>query len=754
MVGQPPLSVNTFNTPNNPSFMEDAMASLRFDNNVDGPALYPPSQPPDSTRSTTSARIQQVTRHQNNAAVNLDPAPGDPDTVFIRAPFNEFPGSSERKTGLSYNDMAANPDWFLDVRDFTGPNAVGYPPQLEPPRGWCPSKKKDAKDTWKEGEEPRLRCTLCRRQYAGVNAKSMWRRHVYEKHKIAMANRRENNDRPGGRSRGSNKENKVASSSKSSERDQGARPKAIRRVVSLEVEVSGSGSGSSSSQVEPLSATSTNDHAGEADRADSAGEEDQSYVEGPSYSSTPPQTPGLTDTLQPAFDIVVPPESPYNPLMTPSFRHSPARIQSKRVWRFSSPKVGHKTGDYTLAMLAREVREEGSPVVRGLDVSPIVLIPANERQRRSIFSPLRKSPLAVSPRRLFLETVEGDSIQSRLDRPGWDALSTPGNALTGGFLGSPGHGPVSEIEDYIRDWIEGGGANPESGELAAPLSSSTPLRLGHATDGAKADYFALAAGQNVPPSPTPWAQCTPRTKMFINGIVSPPKEPESSPIPSLSAGPSTGSRGRGASPSPPHNMPSNSFALLLPPFDNEGSFSPTAPSRSLLALDTPDTSMEVDEPLPPPDYRDIPDWQDIFGAPTSVRAPAVGETNGIASVSTSLSGTFGHFSSLSASGSSLGRKTTSSSPSIDLGRAYASLSTNSQKSSIGLMEAVLEKKSRRRKHSYSESRDGDVGVTAMGSPFKMSRKTSRSEFLYSLDGDCEMQDTQPKKRRKTTSGRD
>lgn len=532
----------------------------------------------------------------------------------------------------------------------------------------------------------------------------------------------------------------------------------------MEIEVCGSGS--SSNEVEPLSATSTNDHAGEADRADSAGEEEQSYVEGPFYSSTPPQTPGLPDTLQPAFDIVVPPESPYNPLMTPSFRHFPARIQSKRVWIYS-PKVGHKTGDYTLAMLAREVREEamlerenreeGSPVVRGLDVSPIVLIPANERQRRSIFSP-RKSPLAVSPRRLFSETAEGDSIQSRLDRPGWDALSTPGNAFTNGVIGSPGHGPVSEIEDYIRDWIEGGGANPESGELAAaPLSSSTPLRLGHATDGAKADYFALAAGQNVPPSPIPWAQCTPRTKMFINGIVSPPKEPESSPVPSLSAGPSTGSRGRGASPSPSPRMLSNSFASLLPPFDDEASFSPNVPSGGSLALETPDSSMEIDEPLPPPDYREIdtlPDWQDIFGAPTSVRTPAVGETKGIASVSTSLSGTFGHFSSLSASGSSLGRKTTTSSPSIDLGRAYASLSTKSQKSSIGLMEAVLEKKSRRRKHSYSESRDGDVGVTAMGSPFKMSRKTSRSEFLYSLDGDCEMQDSQPKKRRKTTSGRD
>jgi hypothetical protein len=32
-----------------------------------------------------------------------------------------------------------------------------------------------------------------------VNAKSMWRRHVFEKHKIAMANRRNDMERPRGR---------------------------------------------------------------------------------------------------------------------------------------------------------------------------------------------------------------------------------------------------------------------------------------------------------------------------------------------------------------------------------------------------------------------------------------------------------------------------------------------------------------------------------------------------------------------------
>jgi hypothetical protein len=135
----------------------------------------------------------------------MDPTPGEPNTVFIHPPYFDFPDSHLYPDGLTYSVMAVNPDWFLDPADFismhtSNPNAIPYPPQLEPPRGWCPAKKKDLKERgaegWPEGEEPRLRCTFCRRTYAGVNAKSMWRRHVFEKHKIAMSNRRENTDRP------------------------------------------------------------------------------------------------------------------------------------------------------------------------------------------------------------------------------------------------------------------------------------------------------------------------------------------------------------------------------------------------------------------------------------------------------------------------------------------------------------------------------------------------------------------------------
>lgn len=143
--------------------------------------------------------------------IGMDPQSTDPSVFFIRPPFNSFPRAELYPDGLSYQLMADNPEWFLDADDFLSqnnpnPNAIPYPPNLEPPRGWCPAKKKDLKDRgadgWPEGEEPRLRCTFCRRTYAGVNAKSMWRRHVFEKHKVAMSNRRDGSDRP--RGRGSN----------------------------------------------------------------------------------------------------------------------------------------------------------------------------------------------------------------------------------------------------------------------------------------------------------------------------------------------------------------------------------------------------------------------------------------------------------------------------------------------------------------------------------------------------------------------
>ncbi|RDX50404.1 hypothetical protein OH76DRAFT_445159 [Lentinus brumalis] len=753
MADQPPSPANPFIHPSNPSLMEDAMASLRFDTAEHAALLYHacaqlgPQAPQPPT--AVPPPIQTITRHPSasNAAMNLDPSPGDPDTVFIRAPFTTFPGSAERKIGLSYSDMAANPNWFLDVNDFVGPNAVGYPTQLEPPRGWLPTKKKDAKDNWENGKEPRLRCTLCRRTYAGVNAKSMWRRHVYEKHKIAMSNRRDNNDRPGGRGRGSNKENKEenqeenkagpSAPAKPAEKQRNS-AKSLRRVVSLEVQASGSNANETESQPD-------DSHAEEM-TAQSSGEEDQSFTEHPSFSSTPPQTPGLSDSLAPAFDLAgPPPESPYNPLMTPAFRHSPARLGTKQIWRHS-PKISNKIRDYTLAMLARV---ESSPNVRGLDVSPLLLVPASERQKRSIFSPPRKSPsvLSVSPRRLFAEPGEEDSIQSRLDQPGWDVPSTPGKGR-GGFLPSPGR--VLDLEDYMFDFY-----------ALEQFAASTPIRPeSRPEESTVSDYFALAASKHakLSLSSSPNIADTPHTKMFINGLMSPLKGFDSSPIPSTSAGPSTGSRSGSTSPSPSPKVAPLSFTPLLPPFSGKGlSSMPFGSGRSI-----EDVQMEIDE-IESPALVSKP-LHDCFNAGPSSRSQAHSEVN--ATASTSLSGAFGSISSLSVAGGRRPTVTPSHSAGRGRGRSVSnggagtslSASTSSsggQKSSIGLMDAVLDKKSRRRKHSHSEYRgDGDVGVTAMGSPFKMSRKTSRSDFLYSLDGDCEMQDAQPKKRRKTINGRD
>ena len=163
--------------------------------------LPPKTRPPLITRNSSVASLAMPTP-------NMDPSPDDPGVLFIHPPFTSFPNSHFHSEGLLFSTLASNTNWFLDPYDFVSinPNAIPYPPQLEPPRGWCPAKKKDLKERgsegWPEGEEPRLRCTFCRRTYAGVNAKSMWRRHVFEKHKIAMSNRRDGNERP--RGRGSN----------------------------------------------------------------------------------------------------------------------------------------------------------------------------------------------------------------------------------------------------------------------------------------------------------------------------------------------------------------------------------------------------------------------------------------------------------------------------------------------------------------------------------------------------------------------
>lgn len=143
-----------------------------------------------STQST-SRTTQQTTsyRKENLAAKTSDHSSDDANSVIIRHPWTSFPNSEDHPSGLTFALLSSNPNWFLNRDDFIGEKAVSYPSQLEPPRGWNPLQKQRL--AMGECSQATLRCTFCDRHYAGVNAKSMWRRHVFEKHKVAMSNRRE-----------------------------------------------------------------------------------------------------------------------------------------------------------------------------------------------------------------------------------------------------------------------------------------------------------------------------------------------------------------------------------------------------------------------------------------------------------------------------------------------------------------------------------------------------------------------------------
>ncbi|KAJ6615534.1 hypothetical protein B0H10DRAFT_65064 [Mycena sp. CBHHK59/15] len=101
------------------------------------------------------------------------------DGMFIHPPFNNLPEGVILTEGMSYSVMHQHPNWFLDIKDYitldaNPEGAVRYPRDLEPPR---PRRQKDLL----------LRCTFCPRTYAGVNAKSMWTRHVREKHRVVLS---------------------------------------------------------------------------------------------------------------------------------------------------------------------------------------------------------------------------------------------------------------------------------------------------------------------------------------------------------------------------------------------------------------------------------------------------------------------------------------------------------------------------------------------------------------------------------------
>jgi hypothetical protein len=219
-----------------------------FAHQPDAPAMHP-----SKTRGAIAPRASTTQRHvQSNLSTipTMDVSKNDPTATFIHAPLvvplspiadpgihpevlsgNSSDGDPAPGTPLTYAILHNQRDWFLDADDFCkdNPNRLDYPPELEPPRGWAPlaectgpgaaGRCRQAKETKDKNsrtkgfyahgenavtdnnveygpsddchEKTVLRCTFCRREYHGPNAKSMWRRHVYDKHKVAMKNRRE-----------------------------------------------------------------------------------------------------------------------------------------------------------------------------------------------------------------------------------------------------------------------------------------------------------------------------------------------------------------------------------------------------------------------------------------------------------------------------------------------------------------------------------------------------------------------------------
>lgn len=390
------------------------------------PRPYTPNNAPTSqSRLRQPPRFRDQQRSIESLAIpptEMDPSPKDPRVLFVHPPFNSFPNAHLHASGLTYALMAENPEWFLDPNDYialdsTNSDAVPYPPNLEPPRGWCPAKKKDLKDRgpegWPEGEEPRLRCTFCRRTYAGVNAKSMWRRHVFEKHKIAMSNRRDTAERPRGRGTASEPlefasatRPLLTSSARTEEnRIPAARPREDfhESLVSMDVAPQTDSRGVShksrfrtmlSSDESRRRRTRGADESAPAAPRIPQGEfsvmsDDETYPADATVAPpTPPRTPkgffssdpaSSSDDADTTSPLTLPiiPQSPYDPSATPSFRHSPPRLPSDQPWLFPSPTHPFSLRrNLSLGMLLGGFSSPstcGSPAPqnKGIDASPM-----------------------------------------------------------------------------------------------------------------------------------------------------------------------------------------------------------------------------------------------------------------------------------------------------------------------------------------------------------------------------------------------
>ncbi|KAI9060620.1 hypothetical protein FKP32DRAFT_1577893 [Trametes sanguinea] len=563
-----------------------------------------------------------------------------------------------------------------------------------------------------------------------------------------MANRRDTGERMGGRgARGSNKENKTKGSETDKVPGQGSE-KTIHRSVSLELP--------SSSSFRQASPEPSQSHGLEAPLSPttissgtittlSGSAADKKMVEafaqpdlfdlfvGNNYDdlifsgATPPQTPGLSPSKSSATKLNIPPESPYDPLRTPAFKHSPARLPSDQPWRTSGIGINQAVRQLTLGML---VCGEASPNVRGLDVSPLVIVPASERKKRSIFSPpTSQTPaserrlalldslseqepdmLFPSPRRLFAEPERPDQTPSIMSRMGDFAWASPSKDL--GLTGSMWPTfttPGGEVEDPFKAYLHLSPAPKAAGSSSPahpPSSSGTDSPASRKRPEVSSSFLDYLQS----PTPAAGPSRTPASFSRLRCEILP--DDRDVDMPSAEDGPrfaNFASLGYGTPPRPSAQHHKRAGSSSSETNDNSSSSAPPSSRGSDKAPVSSGSSASVHS------LRDSSPFRLVS-----------------------------HGRQRSSSSAGPGSSGSSSSHKSGLGSAAPT---------VGLMDKILGGHDKSQRRRTSQNHDNEVAVDSMGSPFKMGRKISRHEFLYSLDGDCEMGEAQPKKRRKTISGR-
>ncbi|KAI8980696.1 hypothetical protein BD414DRAFT_420727 [Trametes punicea] len=567
-----------------------------------------------------------------------------------------------------------------------------------------------------------------------------------------MANRRDTGERMGGRgARSSNKENKT-NGQKGAETEKASSQvgdKSIHRSASMEFPLPGpspqqTSPGPSRAQgpETPLSPTALSSTDMGAFTGSTAEKDAAAFAQPDIFDllgtnsfedmlfsgTTPPQTPGLSPSKSSVSKLNIPPESPYDPLRTPAFRHSPARLPSDQPWRASNTAISQAVRQLTLGML---VCGEASPNVRGLDVSPIVIVPASERKKRSVFSPptqqtpaserrlalldslIEQEPemLFPSPRRLFAEPDRTDHTPSIMSRMGDFAWSSPGKDFGLGSSMWPAFTtPAGEVEDPFKAYLHLSPA-PKGSSPAHPPSSS---------------------GSDSPAS----RNRTEATTTFADFLQSP------TPASGFNRSKSSMSRLRC------EIFPEDKDVDMTQPEDVH-----RYPDPVNVGFGTPPRKSEATHKR-----MESGSSSDANEATTSSAPPSSRGSDKAPISSSSSASIHSRRDSSPFRFSSHGRQRSSSNAGPS---SSGSGNSSSHKSSlglsaatVGLMDKILGRQDRPQRRRTSHNHDGEVSVDAMGSPFKLGRKTSRNEFFYSLDGDCEMQEAQPKKRRKTISGRD